>query len=91
MRRWGSLALKYLVVAALAVYVLDWVVYAVRRADGGGTAQVVVEEYLATPLKGQRAEFDYMGKKTVICAEALFPHGVLPVCWWVRRHKEEWQ
>lgn len=91
MRRWGSLALKYLVVLGLALYVLDWVVYAVRRADGGGMAQVVVEEYLATPVKGQRVEFDYMGKKKVTCAEALFPHGVLPVCWWVRRHKEDWK
>ena len=91
MRRWASLVLKYAVVVGLSVYMLDWVVYAVRRANGGGTGKVVVEEYLATPLKGERVEYDYMGKKTVRCAEALFPHGPLPVCWWVRRHQEHWE
>lgn len=91
MRRWLSLAVKYLVVLGLALFLLDWVVYAVRRADGHGTAKVEVREFLATPLKGKRVEFHAMGKKTVTCAEALFPHGILPVCWWVRRHKDEWK
>lgn len=91
MRRWLSLAVKYVVVLGLVVYLLDWMVFAVRRVDGRGTAKVVVQEYLATPLKGQRVEYDYMGKKTVTCAEALFPHGIYPVCWWVRRHKDEWK
>lgn len=91
MRRWLSLAAKYVVVLLLLLYLLDWVVYAVRRADGGGTATVVVEEYVATPLKGQRVEFDYLGKKAVTCAEALFPHGIYPVCWWVHKHQKEWK
>ena len=91
MRRWLSLAVKYVLVAALALFLLDWLVYAVRRADGGGTATVVVHEYLASPLKGGRVEFDDMGKKKVTCAEALFPHGPLSVCWWVRRHTDKWE
>jgi hypothetical protein len=91
MLRWLSLAAKYLVVVGLAVYLLDWMVFALRRWDGHGTAKVEVREYLATPLKGERVEYDSMGKKTVTCAKALFPHGIFPVCWWVRGHKDEWK
>ena len=88
MRRRLSLALKYAIVVGLVVYLLDWVVYAVRRADGGGMATVVVREPLAKPLKGQKKGAASIGKK-VRCAEALFPHGVLPVCWWVRRYEAQ--
>ncbi len=91
MRRKLSLALKYLIVLGLALYVLDWVVYGARRLGGGGIAKVEVREYAATPLKGKRVEYDYLGKKSVTCAEALFPHGIYPVCWWVRRHRDEWK
>lgn len=91
MRRWLSLAVKYLLVLGLVVYVVDWAVFAVRRANGHGTAVVVVDKYLSTPLKSRRVEFDYMGQEQVTCAEALFPHGIYPVCWWVRRHREQWE
>lgn len=90
MRRWLSLAVKYVVVLGLALFMLDWVVYAVRRADGHGTAKVEVREYMAGPRKGEQVKRDHK-EKTVTCAEALFPHGILPVCWWVRRHSDGWK
>lgn len=88
MQRWLSLAVKYVVVLGLALFLLDWVVYAVRRADGGGMATVVVKEPVMKPPKGQERGDRSKGKK-VRCAEALFPHGVLPVCWWVRRYEAQ--
>lgn len=91
MRRRLSLALKYAIVVGLVVYLLDWAVFAARKFEGHGTAQVVVHEYLRTRMKGKRVEYDYLGKKTVTCADALFPHGIYPVCWWVRQHKDEWK
>ena len=85
----GRLA-KYLVVVLLAAYLLDWAVYAVQRVSGHGTAVVQVDDFVATPLKGNKVEYDYTGTDQVTCAESLFPHSRYPVCWWVRTHKDQW-
>lgn len=90
MQRLGT-ALKYLVVLAVAIYLLDWGLFAVRSARGSGTGQVQVDQFLATPLKGQKTEYDYIGSQTVTCSKALFPHGGNPTCWWVERHKDHWE
>lgn len=91
MRRRLGLALQYVAIVVLVLYLLDWAIFVMRHARGHGTATVVVEQYLATPLKGEKVEYDYMGEAQVTCAEALFPHGSYPVCWWVRRHKNKWE
>ena len=82
---------KVVIVAAIVVWVADWAVFRVQAARGTGFDTVEVQEFLSTPLKGKKTEYDYMGTAQVNCARALFPHGGAPACWWVRRHRTEWE
>jgi hypothetical protein len=91
LKYWLGTIAKYLVVTLVIVYLLDWGVFAVRASRGNGTAVVQVDQYLATPLKGNKEEYDYLGTAPVTCSKSLFPHGGLPVCWWVQRHKDHWE
>ena len=86
-----ELGLKIVLVAAVVLWVSDWGVFRVRVARGTGMGQVAVEEYLATALKGNKTEYDYMGTAEVSCARALLPHGGAPPCWWLRRHTTQWE
>ena len=80
-----------LLVAVLALWVGDWAVFRVQAARGHGYDSVQVEQYLATALKGNKEEYDYLGQTQVSCARALFPHGGTPPCWWQRRHHQQWE
>jgi len=86
---------KYLLIGLAVLYALDWGVFEVRHARGGGMASVSVEQYLQTPLKGQKAEYDYLGTADQICSRTLFPQYAASQwnspCWWVQRHKAQWQ
>ena len=84
------LATRTLVVTFIVLYLLDWGAWRVRIARGQGYATVQVDQYLATPLKGNKAEYDYMGSQPVSCVRSLFPHGDTP-CWWLRRHPSHWE
>jgi hypothetical protein len=75
----------------LVVWLSDWAVFAVRSARGEGYDSVQVEEYLSTPLKGNKQEYDYMGTADVRCARAIFPRGGAAPCWWQRRHPQQWE
>ncbi|MFP5228062.1 MAG: hypothetical protein ACLGXA_10560 [Acidobacteriota bacterium] len=86
-----EVTLKILVVGAVAVWVSDWAVFRVRAARGTAFDTVQVEEYLSTALKGNKQEYDYMGRAEVTCARALFPHRGVSPCWWVRRHTTDWE
>lgn len=84
------LAIRVLVVAFIVVYLSDWVVLRIRLVSGHAYDTVQVDEYLSTPLKGNKAEYDYMGAQPVSCVRAIFPHGAAP-CWWLRRHPAHWE
>lgn len=58
-----------------------------------GTAYRVIEvnQFLATPLKGQKVEYDAVGTVPVTCARSIFPQRSFPACWWVERHTAQWQ
>jgi hypothetical protein len=84
------LAIRVLVVSFIVLYLLDWAVLRIRIARGQGYATIQVDEYLSTPLKGNKAEYDYLGSQPVTCVRSLFPHGDSP-CWWVRRHPARWE
>ena len=60
------------------------------RAGGRPSSSVQVEQFLRTPLKGQKEEFDYMGTVAEPCVPALFPHWSEAPCWWLERHKIQW-
>ncbi|GGH14906.1 hypothetical protein [Silvibacterium dinghuense] len=84
------LAVRVLVVAFIGAYIVDFAVFHLQSARGRGYDSVDVKQFLATPLKGNKAEYDYMGTQPTQCARAIFPHGVTP-CWWLRRHASQWE
>ncbi|MFT4111594.1 hypothetical protein [Silvibacterium sp.] len=84
------LTVRALVVVFVVAYVADFAVFRVESARGRGYDSVEVKQFLETPLKGSKAEYDYMGTQPVDCARALFPHGA-PPCWWLRRHASQWE
>lgn len=90
----GGIA-KYLLITLTLVYVLDWSIFEVRRMRGTAMGSVPVEQYLQTPLKGNKAEYDYLGTTDQSCARTLLPQYSssqwnLP-CWWLERHKAQWE
>ena len=82
---------KFLLVAAIVMWVSDWAMFRVRLARGTAFDSVQVEQYLSTALKGNKQEYDYLGTAQVNCARAIFPHGGSPACWWLRRHTTQWE
>jgi hypothetical protein len=90
-----GLAAKYLVISLAVLYVVDWLVFEARQLRGTGLRTVSVEQYLATPLKGSKAEYDYMGAADEDCSRALFPQYAKstwnPPCWWLEKHNQRWE
>lgn len=88
-------AAKYLLIIFAILYALDWSVFEVRRTRGSGMGTVLVDQYLSTPLKGNKAEYDYLGTANQACARTLFPQYAAPnwnpPCWWLESHKTSWQ
>ena len=89
-RKLGTIV-QVVLAAILLTYVIDWAVFHLRMRKGTAISSVQVEQYLTTPLKGNKAEFDYMGTAPESCARSLFPQGGNPACWWLQRHKTDWQ
>lgn len=90
MKRILWLVLRVLLVVLVAVYLIDWGILRVKAAYGKGYGTVQVDVYLATPLKGNKDEYDYMGSQAKPCAHSIFPHGAAP-CWWLARHTSQWE
>ncbi len=88
-------AAKYLLITLTILYALDWSLFEARRARGTAMGTVAVEQYLQTPLKGSKAEYDYMGTADQTCSRTLFPQYAVSQwnapCWWLARHKAQWQ
>jgi hypothetical protein len=78
-----------LLAVLVVLYLGDWGIL-LARAGGGASSTVQVEQFLRTPLKGQKEEFDYMGTVAQPCVPALFPHSSAAPCWWLRWHKIQW-
>ncbi len=91
MMRWlGRWLLRLLVAFAavsLAAFAVDWTVYKLR---GSPHSTVTVNQFLSVPLKGQKTEYDYLGSAEVSCSISLFPQSGEDPCWYVRRHKDQW-
>jgi hypothetical protein len=88
-------AAKYLVMSLAILYLLDAAIFEVRRARGTAMGSIRVEQYLQTPLKGSKAEYDYLGTADEACARTLLPQYASsqwnPPCWWLQRHNAQWQ
>ncbi len=88
-------AAKYLLISLAILYALDWSVFEVRRMRGSGMGSVAVDQFLATTLKGNKAEYDYLGTANQNCSHSLFPQYAgaewNSPCWWLARHNAQWQ
>lgn len=88
-------AAKYLVIGLAILYALDWTVFEVRRMRGSAMGSVSVDQFLSTPLKGNKAEYDYLGTANQRCSRTLLPQYAEAnwnaPCWWLARHNTQWQ
>ena len=88
-------AVKYLLIGVAILYAVDWIVFEARQTRGTGMRSIQVDQYLATPLKGNKAEYDYVGTASENCSRTLFPQYAgskwNPPCWWLERHKAQWE
>jgi hypothetical protein len=76
-----------LLIAALA-YPLDFVVWRVRVARGGGMGTVQVDRFTIADLKGGKEDYYPNGTETVACSKSLYPQEGHNPCWWVERPRE---
>lgn len=86
--RFGALTL---LVATLALYLGDAIVLQIRLRRGTAYRVIEVNQFLTTPLKGQKEEYDVVGTTPVTCARSIFPQTGAPACWWLERHTAQWQ
>ena len=80
---WAGRILLVSGVALAAVYVGDFIVFTLR---GKPMDQVVVNRYLATPLKGNKTAYYFESSGPEPCAKALFPQAGRSACWRLRRN-----
>jgi hypothetical protein len=82
------LAVMWVGVVVVAAYPVDWAVWRVRVAGGGGMDTVQVDHYTVAELKGGKEDYYVDGTATVDCSKSLFPEAGSGPCWWVRRHTQ---
>ena len=81
--RWlGQTLLAALILLAL-VYIGDYLIYLAR---GKPQDQLILNQYMSAPLKGNKTEYYYEGTGPVSCSKTLFPQGGLAPCWKLRNH-----
>ena len=80
-----------IIVALGMLYAGDWVVLRFRIAHGTAYGVVQVNQLLATPLKGNKMEYDLIGTVPQTCSRSIFPQKGNPACWWLQRHNSQWQ
>ncbi len=91
---WAERVSQVLVVSLVLlgiVYAGDWLVLSVRIARGTAYGSVNVDQFLSSALKGNKTEYDYVGTVAQKCSRSLFPQKGNPACWWLERHKSQWQ
>jgi hypothetical protein len=75
-------------IVVIAAYPLDWAVWRVRLALGGGMDTVQVNHYTVAELKNGKENYYDDGTNSVDCSKSLFPEAGSGACWWVRRHTD---
>jgi phage baseplate assembly protein gpV len=75
-----------LTIFVVVVYAIDWAVWKVRVARGGGMGSVQVSWLQVAELKGGREQFYPDGQGTVACSQSVFPQGGNSPCWYVVKH-----
>ena len=94
MTKWaGRLGRSVLVLVFLLgnLYGWDWLLLRIRVSRGTAFGTVQVNQFLATPLKGNKVEYDLMGTVPVTCSRSIFPQQGNPACWWLEKHTSQWE
>lgn len=86
--RWLVRGAITLLIAAMLLFVFDFVVWRIRVAAGGGMGQVDVTQMTAAELKGNKDAYFLDGTVTQACSRSIFPQGGTDPCWWLRRHTQ---
>jgi len=76
----------YLVLAAVVSYPLDWAIWRLRVALGGGMGQVQVSQMTSAAMKGGKETLYYDGTSLMDCSKSVYPQAGAGACWWVKRH-----
>jgi|HubBroStandDraft_4_1064222.scaffolds.fasta_scaffold81173_3 hypothetical protein len=88
-------AALFLLIGLAMAYAIDWIVFGLRLSHGNAMGTVKVQQFLKTPLKGNKLEYDYLGSADASCSQTLFPQYAAstwnPPCWWLARHKTQWE
>jgi len=90
MRQFLKTGALVLLVGVLASYLVDAVVLRIRLRHGTAYRVIQVNQFLTTPLKGQKEEYDLMGQIPVTCVRSIYPQVGASPCWWVERHQSQW-
>jgi hypothetical protein len=91
MKRVLGQAFLWMATAAAVLYAGDWGILKVRMAHGTAFSTVQVDQFLASPLKNNKEEYDYMGTVAQPCVRSIFPHDSDVPCWWLKRHPKQWE
>lgn len=89
-RRLGRAVILLIVLVGI-LYAGDWIVLRIRVARGTAFGSVQVNQFLATPLKGNKVEYDFTGTVQETCSWSIFPQKGNPACWWLQRHTTQWE
>jgi hypothetical protein len=89
-RRLGDIAIVMVLLFG-TLYAGDWLVWRFRISRGTGYGSVEVHQFLATSLKGDKTEYDMTGTIQETCSRSIFPQQGNPACWWLVRHKSQWE
>jgi hypothetical protein len=75
----------------ILLYAGDWIVLRARVAHGDAFRTIQVHQFLTTPLKGRKEEYDYNGDVDMTCSRSIFYQAGNPPCWWLARHTTQWE
>jgi hypothetical protein len=89
LRLWLSRSLFGLIAVGLLLYPVDWAVWRLRVATGGGMGTVAVTALTAATLKGNRFEVYSADTTPVSCSRSLLPQAGAGACWWLQRHPQQ--
>lgn len=93
-KNWPERVSQVLVIAIVllgSLYAGDWMVFRLRIARGTAYGSVEVDRFLSSALKGNKTEYDFVGTSERTCSRSIFPQKGNPACWWLARHKSQWE
>jgi len=88
LRRWFIRIFLALAAITALSWVTDSVVFLLR---GSPTSTVNVSQFMSIPMKGNKVEYDYLGRVDTPCSQSLFPQKGQQPCWYLRRDPNVWE